>query len=337
MNHFAPLSIALAIGFAFGPTAPAQDQATTLLACSRDADVVVRATVIASIDPSPEWHRLQFRADDVLKGTVAGEFALMEPAGACCGRSLFSLAPGDVSVLFLRRTGALLHPLGGGRGVVAAAPAVVQHVQALLTALAGGDAAVASLLAANLDSPEPRIAADAAHALAVLPTIPLGTLQRDAVTAALRSAVDRGAVTAAPLLDVAARLGDPAMLDAIARTYLAAARDDQRRLLRLGLARCEPNSVLGILPAAAGDDDLRQLRATEVLAQLPPERSAPVLRRMLESTRSPRVQMCATEALLAAGARAEQFERLVPAVVLRLAEERHDRVRKFRSIRPERP
>lgn len=337
MNHRTKSSFAIAIALAFAPTAAAQDQATTLLACSQRADVVVVATAIASTDPSPEWRRLQFRADQVLKGTLAGEFALMEPAGACCGRVLFSLAPGDACVLFLRRTGALLHPLGGGRGVVAAEPAVVQHVQALLTALAAGDAAVAALLAANLENAQPRIAADAAHALAVLPSIPLGALQRDAVTAALRAAVDRGAVTAAPLLDVAARLRDPAMLDAIARTYLAAARDDQRRLLRDGLARCEPGSVLGILPAAAGDDDLRQLRATEVLAALPAERSATVLRRMLESTRSPRVQLCATEALLAAGARAEEFERTLPDVVLRLAEQRHDQTRKFRAIRPERP
>ena len=69
MNPLRRLSLLL---LSLLPTAfaGAQDQATTLLAASRRADVVVRATVLAATDPTPEWHRLQFRRDAVLKGAV---------------------------------------------------------------------------------------------------------------------------------------------------------------------------------------------------------------------------------------------------------------------------
>ncbi len=154
----------------------AQDQATTLLAQARAADAVVVARVTAASDPSPEWHRLEFVTTQVLKGNSPGEFAVLEPAGACCGRSLFALQIGDERLLFLRRRGPSWHPCGGARGVVPAAPEVVAHVTALLAA--PNDSALAHLLADNVGHQEARIADDAAHALAVLPQIALGSAQR---------------------------------------------------------------------------------------------------------------------------------------------------------------
>ena len=45
--------------------AAAQAQATALSTAARSAAVIVRATVVAATDPSPEWHRLQFRTVEV--------------------------------------------------------------------------------------------------------------------------------------------------------------------------------------------------------------------------------------------------------------------------------
>lgn len=319
---------------ALAAIAPAQDQATTLLACSKQANVVVRATVLGASDPNPEWHRLHFRADEVLKGNVAAEFVLLEPAGACCGRSLFAMTTGDRCLLFLRTTGSTLHPFGGSRGVLADEAPVVAHVRALLAALGNGDAAVAAVLANDLRSSEPRIANDAAHALAVLPTLPLAATDRANVATALAAAVDAGSTTAASLVDVAVRLGDDTTLGTLTATYLGTPRDDQGRLLRRGLARCSAESVLAIVPNAAGTDEARQLRAAELLAALPIDRTQLALRLMITSSPSARVKLRATQALLEAGAPAADFESDVPPAVLDLAERRRDEMKKFRSIRP---
>jgi hypothetical protein len=129
MNRFSPMKngiCTVAASFLwFAVPAAAQEQATALSTAARAAAVVVRATVVVATDPSPEWHRLQFRTSEVLKGTVGGSFALLEPSGACCGRSLFALQPGQSCLLFLRQIGAVLHPFGGSRGVLPDEPEIV--------------------------------------------------------------------------------------------------------------------------------------------------------------------------------------------------------------------
>jgi hypothetical protein len=331
MNRLLSCTMALALLAA----APAQDQATTLLACAKDAAVVVRATVLFASDPTPEWHRLQFRADAVLKGTVGAEFVLLEPAGACCGRSLFAMQPGDRCLLFLKRTGSSLHPLGGSRGVLADSPAITAHVQALLAA--GTDTDTAGLLVAGLTNAEPRIAADAAQALAVLPTLPLSTAHKDTLATALVTAMQSGTTTAAPLLDVAARLQDPFLLQALMPTYLATPRADQALLMRRSIQRWAPEVVLAAVPAQATGDTGRDLRTAELLAALPADAVGPTLRTMLATTGCPRVKLCTGEALLAAGATTTELAPWMPAPVLQLAARRTAEARPFRSIQPNRP
>lgn len=333
-------SLACCLSLALLAGATAQDQASTLFACSQDAAVVVRATVLFGDDPSPAWHRLHFRADEVLKGTLGAEFLLLEPAGACCGRSLFAMQTGDRCLLFLQRRGATLHPFGGSRGVLADTPTLVQHVRDLLAAASQGS--VAAVLAENLAHAEPRIRSDAAHALAVLPQLQLSATHRGNVTAALLLASEAGSPITAPLLDIAVRLQDTSMLQDVVTTYLNAARDDQAGLIRSSLARWQPAKVLDVLPqlvlrpqASAGG--AVEQRAAELLATLPVADSAPALRTMLATTTSPRVQLRVAQTLLANGVPAADLERTVSAPILQLAAKRQAQARTFRSIRPLQP
>ncbi|MBL8726782.1 MAG: hypothetical protein JNM25_00020 [Planctomycetes bacterium] len=313
----------------------AQGPATTLLAGCQRAAVVVRATVLAATDPSPEWHRLSLRSDEVLKGTVGATFELLEPAGACCGRSLFALQPGQHCLLFLQRTGAVLHPFGGSRGVLADEPDLVQAVRDLLGAAT--DAARAQRLVGQLQHGDPRVAADAAQALATLPTLALAGNDRDALGAALLTALQRRATTAAPLLDAVVRLQDPALLDQLLPAYLATERDDQARLLRRGLCRVSLPMLTERLPMFVGGDDGRQLRAAELLADLPAAETMPALQNLVQTTGCPRVKLCASEALLAGGASAASLAPFVPEAILELAQRRGRTPRTFRSIRPGQP
>lgn len=315
-----------------GLGAVAQDQATTLLANSQRADVVVRATVVAASDPSPDWHRLEFRTDELLKGRLGAGFAVLEPAGACCGRSLFALQPGAPCLLFLQRRGATLHPLGGARGVLADEAEVAAHVRALLAAT---DAtATAALLANGLQSPLPRIADDAAHALASLPSLALDRRRCDAVAEALTHAVGARLATAASLVEVAVRVADASMLDTLLPLYLGQERADQAALLRDGLARCAADELVTRLPMHLRSDEAGELRAAELLARLPAEHGAPALRRLLTTTPSPRVQLRVAETLLDQGATVSSLPARLPAPVLRLAERRRHTAQPFRSIQP---
>ncbi|HZN40979.1 MAG TPA: hypothetical protein VFD82_19390 [Planctomycetota bacterium] len=314
--------------------AAAQDQATALSTAARAAAVVVRATVVAATDPSPEWHRLQFRTVEVLKGTPGASFTLLEPSGACCGRSLFALQAGQTCLLFLRQHGALLHPFGGSRGVLPDAPEIVAHVRELLQT--GSNAALARLLARNLVHAEPRIADDAAHALAVLPQLELAAQERRLLVDALDEALRRALARSAPLVEAAVRLQDAAMVDELVRAYLGADRADHMALLRKGLSRCSPAEVSNRLPIHVGADERRALRAAELLVDLPATDARQALLAMLRNQSSPRVQLCVAEGLLAAGLRSEQLTSVLPAPVLDLAQRRLDAPRTFRSITPHR-
>ncbi|MBX3461633.1 MAG: hypothetical protein KF830_00540 [Planctomycetes bacterium] len=317
-----------------GP-ASAQDQATTLLAAGQRAAVVVRATVLAATDPSPDWHRLVFAADEVLKGSVGATFELLEPAGACCGRSLFALLPGQRCLLLLQRTGAVLHPLGGARGVLADTPEARAAVQELLAATT--DAARAQRLVGQLASDDPRVAADAAQALPALAALTLGPTDRANLLAALQAALQRRSTMAAPLLEAALRLPDPAVLDALVPAYLDARADDQAVLLRRGLGRAHGAAVAARLDQHTGDAAERQLRAAELLTELPAEAATGALHHLVARTRCPRVKLCASEALLANGVRAAELAGAVPAPVLELAQRRRAAPPPFRTLDPQRP
>ncbi|MBL9079166.1 MAG: hypothetical protein JNL08_16810 [Planctomycetes bacterium] len=313
----------------------AQDQATTLLANATRADVVVRARVVAATDPSPDFHRLEFAPLALLKGTVGATFSLLEPAGACCGRSLFALQPGDAVLLFLRRTGATLHPLGGARGVLADDPAVAAAVTDLLAA--GDDAARAAKLTAQLGHADPRVAADAAQALAVLPQLALSASQRTVLLAELQDALQHRRTTLGPLVDAALRLGDDVAVDHLLPLYLAAPFADAATLLRRRLGRVAPDALLSGLSDRLDGDAGRQLRGAELLADLPAAQAGTALRSLLARTTCPRVQLCASRALLLGGARTTELAGVVPAPVLELAERRGREPAPFQSLPRTRP
>lgn len=318
--------------FVLAAAAAGQDQATTLLALARGADAVVCAQVVAATDPSPEWRRLQLTTETALAGAAPASFAVLEPAGACCGRSLFALQPGDRRLLFLRRAGATWHPLGGARGVVPNEPALVAHVQQLLAA--ANDAALAHLLAQGLAHDEPRIADDAAHALAARPQLALTPADRAAVAVALQTSLARRTARSAPLADVAARLGDDQSVDALLTGYLDAAPDDQARLLRDALRRCTSPALPARL--ALHLDERRALRAAELLLALPAGDAQTVLGNLLQRTAQPRVQLLVAQALLASGAAGQALAARFPAPVLELAARRDREPRRFRTIDPDR-
>ncbi|MCU0863807.1 MAG: hypothetical protein MUC36_08455 [Planctomycetes bacterium] len=327
-HRFVPFLLALL------PIVPVAAQDLTLLAAARGAEFVVQATVLAASDPSPDWHRLEFRTEAVLKGDAPREFRLLEPAGACCGRSLFALQPGQSVLLFLRRSGPNLHPYGGARGVLPADPSVRTHVQQLLATTDGP--ATARLLAAALQSNEPRIADDAAQALATLPVLQLPNAERTVLREALQDALQRGTTRTAPLLETVVRLADPSLLDVVLPAYLDAG-DDRAPLLRRGLLRCPSTAVAAQLPLHPTTNPQQALRAAELLVALPEPEARPSLERMLRQAPHPRVQLCLAEAMLAAGATEQQLRSTVPEPVLRLAEQRHREPPRFRNLRPGRP
>jgi len=316
---------------ALAPLAVAQNQATTFAAACDKAAVVVVATVTAVTDPSPEWHRMVWRTDEVLAGQVAPQFTLMEPSGACCGRSLFALSLGQQRLLFLTRTGATLHAFGGSRGVVSPDPAVLAHVRALLATPT--PAARAQLLAANLEHPAARIALDAADALAAMPTLTLAAADRARVTHALTLAVRRGSTQAAPLIDVTVRSADVTMLDATLELYLNATRADRARLLRRGLSRMPAALLTSRLPAFQTGNPSAQLRVAQLLRAVPGNHGQSALSALLRRTNCPRVQLCVAEGLLTRGASANALRGAVAAPILELAERRVASTR-FRSIDP---
>ena len=332
MNH--PLIKASALAVVLLQALPSQDQATTLATLAQRADLVVRATVTQSVHPTPQWHQLTLRADAVLKGAVGATFTLTEPAGRCCGRSLFALQVGDERVLFLKRVGPVLHTLGGGRGVLPTTPALLAHTEQLLQASTSN--ALGHLLAQNLEHAEPRIAHDAALSLAVLPNLSLTPAERSAVATSLLLSVQRGSTKTAALADVAARLGDASMVDAVLPVYMNATRNDQADLLRKALVRCSPALVAERMPVFVGATRRGNLRAATLLVDLPPHLAHAAMTDLLTRPNHPQVQLHLCEGLLAAGVSQAALQPMVPEVVLEMAIERRNRRPVFKNIRPRR-
>ena len=315
-----PRSLLLCAVAAIATTSPApgQQQPTTLAALVRRADVVVRASVTQSLLPTPQWRRVDLRSDDVLKGTLGATFTLTEPAGRCCGRSLFALRAGDARLLFLRRVGPTLRVMGGDRGMLPAEPAMLDHVRALRDA--GDGDALTRLLVQQLSADHPRIAGDAAAALAVRPALSLSVKERADVTASLAAAVRRGATAAAALADVLARLGDGAAVDALLPLFLETSRADQAVLLRRALTRCPPQVVAERMALYAGRGRERgEVRAAGLLAALPAAAGQPAMAGMLSRPSHPRVKLKLCEGLLAAGVAPAALAPMVPPVVLEMA------------------
>ena len=332
MNHDSHKACALALALA-GALA-AQNQATTLTSLCQRADVVVVATVAGSTEPVPGLLRLTLQTKQTLKGSISQTFALTEPAGRCCGRALFTMPVGTTGILFLDRIGPTLHTLGGGRGVLAATPDLLAHTQALLQS--STNQALTHTLANNLSHHEPRIAHDAAHALAALPKLVLTSLERSNVTLALTASVQRGSTATAALADVAARLGDARMIDSIMPIYLDARREDQASLLRKALVRCAPEVVAERVPIFVGRTRRANLRAAELLTKMPAYQAHAAMTDLLSRSSHPQVKMHLCEGFLEAGVTAASLQPLVPKAVLELALARRKRQPTFKNINPNR-
>jgi hypothetical protein len=307
-------------------------QAPTLLQALRSADVVVTARVVAASDPSPEWHRLHFAVTSVIAGAPGPTLTILEPAGACCGRSLFALQVGDERLLFLSRVGATLHPRGGAHGVLLPTPALLAHVAALRDA--DDPVRLAQVLSQALDSDEPAVVDDAAATLAGLPAAVLGRVDRAAVGRAFAQALAAERPRQAHLADVAVRLADEALLDSVLDAYVRAPAPGHARLLRQALQRGDPGAIAARIQGHARGDD-QVLRAVELLLELPPAAAWPTLASLLPRAH-PRVALRAAEGLLGQGVRAQDLVQVVPGPVLELAERQRRHGPPFRAIDPAR-
>ncbi|MGE3173084.1 MAG: hypothetical protein AB7O97_10710 [Planctomycetota bacterium] len=321
------------LSFGLAALLPAQQQATTLALLSQQAAVVAVARATAATDPSPEWHRVEFRTVEVLRGAVDESFALLEPAGRCCGRALFAVEPGQELLLFLDRRGAALHPRAGDRGVLPAEPAVLAHVRDLLAA-AGDDAATAGALTAGLSSPTLRVRLDAALTLPALPRLVADATGRDRVFAALRACAQVPDTALPALAAAAVRLDGARAALELLPPYLGATDPGVVRALGAALTSLPAHALGTALAAAPLSTPDQQVRAAELLAAVPDATHVARLDRMLASAPTPRVTLAVTEALLAHGARPESLALRVPAVVLDLARERRAALPRFRAVRP---
>lgn len=297
----------------------AQDQATTLLAATQQAQVVVRATVLSASDPSPDWHRVSFRSLEVLSGNLATEFVLLEPAGACCGRSLFAMSAGEQYLLFLRREGPRWHSVGGSRGILADDPALTAHVRSLLQA--GSAAATKQVLVQGLAANLPRITDDAALALASLPQLQLQAGDRTQIAACLQEAVAHGRALAPSLADILVRDGGSDAIDTLLPLYLRTPHCGQASMLQRALGRCPSSSLLQRLPLHLDDHAGRCLRAIDLLADLDGAEAIAGIEGLLRTHRDVRVQFHAATTLLQRDVSPARLRLSAPAPLVELAQQ----------------
>jgi hypothetical protein len=307
-----------------------QQEATTLAALSNKADSIVVATAIAATDPSPDFHRIEFRTEQSLKGTVSGTFAVLEPAGRCCGRALGTLAIGDRVLAFLSQRGGALHPLGGDRGVIQGSDALIAHVQSLLQS--GTPDRKGALLATALTSADARVRADAALALAQLPTAPLDAASQAKVLAALDQELAAGTNRIPALVTASVRFVGDAAAPTLVRAYVHTAAEDHAMALGRGLLQLSATSVHQALAAEALPDAVAQQRACELASAKPDPISIPMLTRMLDA--QPRVALAAAEALLATGVAPTTLAPRTDAAVLETAVQRRSKLPQLRAVAP---
>lgn len=296
---------------AAAPTS-AQDGASTLAALVDGADAAAVATVVAREETPTAVLLVRLQTTTALAGAAPATFALSEPAGACCGRSLFALQPGDVRLVFLQRRGAGWHLAGGPRGMLPATAAVLAHVQSLLAARTG--AARSAALLAALDHDEARIADDAATALGCQPGLALDADGRQRIAALLPRELDRRSARGTALLEVAARCADAALRDAVLARYLDCPRDDEAELLGRCLLRTPVAGTIDLAVAAA-TDERRGLRVAALVDRLDADAATARGLAMLGVAPGPRVQLRLCEDLLVRGVPAEQLRAAPPTVV----------------------
>ncbi len=299
----------------------AQQQATTLLRLSREADAVAVATATAVNDPSPEWHRVEFRADETLAGSVGPTFSALEPAGRCCGNALFSVQPGAQYVVFLSRRGGAVHPLGGDRGILPASAELVEHLRALV-ANRGDARSETNLLAMSLEHADERIRTDAALALASHATPVTDVDAKASLRAALRHDAQQPSTRLPALATATARAEGRDAADCILPLYLETSAEGAATALQRTLLSLPADEVA----AAARRCDLVDETAAIRTANLFEERADPaqldVLQRMLRSAKRPRVSAAVTQALLAHDVSEESLRHSVPEAVLHVAKQR---------------
>lgn len=224
-----------------------QQEATTLAALSIKADSIVVATAIAATDPSPNFHRIEFRTEQNLKGTVNGSFAVLEPAGRCCGRALGTLAIGDRVLAFLSQRGGALHPLGGDRGVIQTSDALVLHVQSLLQSATPDPKG--NVLASALASTDARVRADAALSLAQMPIATLDAASQAKVLTALEQELAAGTNRIPALVTASIRFLGDAAAPTLVRAYVHTPAEDHALALSRGLLQLSP---VACTPSARG-------------------------------------------------------------------------------------
>lgn len=314
----------------------AQQQATTLADLASRASVIAVATALRFADPSPDESRIVFRCDELLRGPAGPEFAVSEPAGRCCGRALPAIAPGDRVLLFLQGSAPVLLPLGGDRAAMPADAELVAHVRALLQAPDAGS--TTRLLLQALQSQQPRVRADAELALPARPAFAADAADRQALLQALADELRHSSTRAPALAAAALRFGGAPALPPLLDLYLGAAADDQASALRRVLLAAGPaartDALLGASLGGALGDDVRRLRACELLQAAPDPAALPLLDALLQPGSTPRIALAAAEALLAAGVPAASLAGRAPEPVLALARQRRGAAPPLRTLRP---
>lgn len=299
----------------------AQQQATTLLRLTAQADAVAIATAVGQSDPSPEWHRVDFRTDETLSGSIGSSFAALEPAGRCCGNALFAVEPGSQYLVFLARRGSAVHPLGGDRGILSASPELVAHVRALVAAK--GDARrETSLLAASLQHQDERIGTDAALALAAHAAPAADAEAKASLRAALRRDAETPTTKLPALAAAVARAEGPAAADCIVPLYLETPADDAATALQRALLSLPAESVSTAARSCNLADETAALRTASLFEERTHPSQLDLLQRMLQSAKRPKVAAAVTQAMLAHDVSEESLRQRVPDAVLQVAKSR---------------
>lgn len=320
-------SIALLLSLA--SAAVAQDQATTLawLVDKADAIVVVRSLRVDS--PDPEHLRVTFAVDAALRGTPPTTLELREPRGRGCGRALHGVLPGQRFVACLdEHDGQWSLCAGGSRALPIAHTELLDHVRALATA---DVASRRNVLFAALLASDTRVREDAALSLAWLGDLTAAdSTQRAALLAALRQAPSDALFTAA------ARLQLTPALDVLLPAYLAGDDPQRARLQAELLAQFDASALAARVAAQlTALDASAELRAAQLLAQMPHEAAKAPLLALLSRAQGRGVRLQACVALLRLGVEPSELMAASDAELVELATSAAAARPRFRSIRVE--